>query len=526
MGERRTQGGLVFGALLLPCLLASTANASTNRWGDVQLTPTADDGLAVVGASFEGRQVLGPVAVPFFTVDGVRHELTDATRVAGPTSTRGEGLLQVSATYRVPTSRGDVSVTVYHAFSDADAQWADLGRFGSWVEFSGPEADYAFYWRIDPDLDGAGNDRLQVFSPDEHGAPAFRTPATESTVDLRETSTWLGRVQLKMIDGPSYADLTSLFLESSDRDARVYAVRSGAGENEALPSSLVNGQTLQQVLGHGAGVPGAGEDMVLWYESRATGSMGFLGPQFLTAVGSRKGFLEIDKMKRTEFPPNSANIDGGIATIPSAFATGDFNMTDVIKDAEVAFDVRSSYAELDAMLNAGKSFNAQESPTNWYVYHVVAWNMAPPLGFAVLGVMFDDPGIADTNGKYREGSASFWNPLTKNYTCEAAPPNDCNTALLWTIAHETGHAFNLHHEDWEFAGDPASDFFENSAIMGYSYDIGTLHWSFGPDNGVPHLKDHPDDYVRPGFGVPFIKDPPIPSPYNMCEGHEAGHDPT
>lgn len=531
MGVPTSRPKIAWGALLLPCLLATTAQATTaqantDRWSGVQVTPTADDGLAVIGATFDGVEVLGPMAVPYFTLNGARYELQDAMRVAGPTATRGPGVYQVSATYRVPTAQGDVDVVVSHNFTDSDAQWADLGQVGSWVDFSGPEGEYTFYWRVDVDAAGAGNDRVQVFDQQRQGRTLFRTPGEEVAVDLGGTSSWLDRIQLKVMDGPSYAELTSLYLASTDAEARVYAVRSAPGEGEAFPQSLVNGQRLQQLVSDGnLDLPGAGEDVVLWYSSTARGHSGFLGPQFLvSAAAARAGFLEIDVMRFQQGPPATAVIDGGNQTIASAFATGSVNLSRV-DDETLAYDSRSSYAEIQTILNEGKSFSSQESPTNWYVHHAVVNQLQGILGFAVLGVMHDVTGY-DTNGIFREGSTSFFKPLSKNYPCDAAAPNDCGTALLWTVAHETGHAFNLHHEDWDFATDPASDFFENSAIMGYSYDIGTLHWSFGPDNGNLHLANHPDEYVRPGYGVDFIATVPIPYPYNTWGNHADHHDPT
>lgn len=513
-------------ALLLPALLAPTAEgASTDRWSDVQFMPTADDGLAVIGASFDGRQVTGPISMPYFTLDGERFELSNDLRVSGPTLTPGQGELTATATYRVPTPRGDVELTLSYAFSDADAQWDDLGKMGSSVTYTGPEGDYAFAWRLDIDAEGAGNDRFQIYGEERQGRRQFHTPAKETSLEIAGADAWFGRIQAKVMDGHSYDTMTSVYLDSVDSDATLFALANGHGENEANPRALLSGQRLQDVNADAAGTPGLGSDLVLWYEARNSGASGSVGPQFLIAAPTaRQGFMEIDAMRFTQFPPANAPIGGGTATLPSAWATGGFNLTDVINDSTIGFDYKSDYGEIQGFLNDGKDYSSDEGPNNWYVHIAIVRQLSGPLGPAILGVMHDITGY-DTNGVFREGATVFYGPLTKNYSCDAVAPNDCQSALLWTTAHEAGHAFNLHHEDWEMPSDPASDFYENSVIMGYSYDIGTLHWDFGPDSGDVHLQSHPDEYVRPGYGVDFIATIPVPYPYNTVDGHEDGHDP-
>ena len=103
------------------------------------------------------------------------------------------------------------------------------------------------------------------------------------------------------------------------------------------------------------------------------------------------------------------------------------------------------------------------------------------------------------------------------------PPQDPEFYFLWTMTHETGHAYNQHHEDFWY--NDTSCFYENSAIMGYSYDANTLFWDFGPNSDASMRGGDPDEYVRPGHGVDFVNmtDIFIRYPYDTTITHRKGH---
>lgn len=508
--------------LLGAAFLAPPAHAATSRWHDVSYTPTLNDGLALTGASFEGQRILSSMAIPYFTFNGQRYELTDDLRVAGPTAAETDGTFSVLATYRVPLPGGDLELTVYHALIDEDLQYRDLGEISSWVKFNGPTGEYAFYWRIDPDLQGQAGDRAQVYTAS--GARGYyAAPARERAVDLGGVLEF-NRFQVRLSDGEDYAHQVQLRVSPpAEGNATVYLVRAHDGEWESNPARLVNGEPLQTVQqGELVNQPIEGSDLVMWYKATLNGAQGMTGPRmFADELTGRNSVVEIDRMQTSEYPPDTIVLQGKTQSMQSAFATGSITINKLYKDGVIPDKDRVSMGELDAIMESNISYQAtQDTPTQWYSY----FGMIKSLNIAgVLGIMYDVTGYSSDEA-YREGAFGLYDSIVDSLPLlEQAgyPPQDLGQYLLWTTSHETGHAYNQHHEDYYIVS--TSCFYNDSAIMGYSYDVENhLFWDFGPNSDYS-MASEPDDYVRPGHGVDFISSDASPYPYNTTKKHRNGH---
>jgi hypothetical protein len=511
--------------LALPLLGAAAsaplAEAATTRWHDVTWSVTHDDGLALTGAAFAGQKILGAMAVPYFELNGARYELTDARRIAGPTLGEADGALTVLATYRVPVRGGDVDVTVYHSVIDEDAQYRDLGEVSSRVTFRGPAGDYAFFWRIDPDLRGAAGDRVQVFT--EAGNRGYWAASEqEQVIDLGGRLEF-SRFKVRLNDGPDYAHQTQLRLAPpSQGTATAYVVRAKDGEWEANPVALVDRERVQTVqTGELVNQPIEGSDLALWYRAALRGSEGTLGPRMFAAeLAGRSAIVEIDRMESTQWPPATITLQGKTQSVATAFATGGITINKVVNDTVFPDKNKISQAELDAVMESNISLQAEmDTPTQWYSWFGVANTLNIP---GVLGIMEDIDGYSsDTD--YREGGFMLYDSIVSSLPLleEAGyPPQDLGQYMLWTLTHETGHAYNQHHEDYWITD--TSCFYNDSAIMGYSYDVvNHLFWDFGPNTDYSMTND-PDDYVRPGHGVDFIASSGA-YPYNTTKKHRKDH---
>lgn len=498
------------------------AEAAERRWDTVRFSPTLNDGLALTGASFEGHQVLSVVAVPFFELDGQRFELQDEQRVSGP-DVRTTGDEQViSAAYRVPTPNGSVEVTLSYRLEEQDARYQDLGVLKSTVEVRGPSADYRFYWRVDTDLLGAAGDRVQVFQ-DHKNRGYWRAPVTEQHVVLTGVGEF-DRYKLRLNDGPDHVNqLRAWVALPSQGEASAWLLRAQDGEFDQHPNRLLNQQVLQRVsTDELVAQPLEGSDQVLWYEAHFTGNSAVVGPELgVAAVNARMAVMEMDRMQSAAFPPASVTHRGEVETLQSAFATGGITISKIYYDGVVPDKSRVNMSELDAIMEANVTYQAsQDTPTQWFSWYGIAKTLDIP---GVLGVMYDVTGYSsDTD--YREGAFGLYDSIVDTIPAledAGYPPQTVEEYMLWTASHESGHAYNQHHEDFYY--DDTSCFYENTAIMGYSYDCAnTLFWDFGP-NSNNAMANEAEEYVRPGHGVDFISSRPGPYPYNTTRAHRNGH---
>ncbi len=168
----------------------------------------------------------------------------------------------------------------------------------------------------------------------------------------------------------------------------------------------------------------------------------------------RKVTLEIDMMQGTAFPPTAntctdphpADLTCEDMTLQKAYQRAGIDMT-VIED-DVLTDSDSSdagtdwdWAELHDLME--DEFNSFSNSLQWNVYGVVVpWFE----DHGVYGIMFDWAGGQPGDTYFRQGAA-----MAHTATLGRVSGTLYNTAakqdrlLLWTFAHEIGHAFNLPH---------------------------------------------------------------------------------
>jgi len=253
------------------------------------------------------------------------------------------------------------------------------------------------------------------------------------------------------------------------------------------------------------------------------GSAGELGPDLYAAtLAGRQAVIEIDRMPTTEQPIQSMTHNGELVSVESAFAKAGITINEIFRDGLIPDSETLTIAELDAILESHSDYqDTEDTPTQWYSWFGIARNLQIP---GVLGIMYDYFEYSSDEA-YREGAYAFYQAIDETLPLlvdAGYPPQDPDLYLLWTTAHETGHAYNQHHEDWYM--NDTSCFYENSAIMGYSYDANTLYWDFGPNSSASMRGGDPEEYVRPGHGVDFIKTSGVGFyPYNTTRAHKDGH---
>lgn len=210
--------------------------------------------------------------------------------------------------------------------------------------------------------------------------------------------------------------------------------------------------------------------------------------------GPQAAFLEVDKMEGTEFPPDAVtdSSTGSGVTLPTLFAAGDLALDVRQDDSAIAPEATVTNQRLHELMTAHRNPAYAETPDKWSTYLIVAKKYGPDPN--VLGIIFDYGG-ADLDNLPREGVAVFYDAHTDSWSGQRLQDE-----LFLTSGHELGHAFNLHHTDWE-----GSTFHNSSTVMSYSLTPDVL-WRFS-DRSVDHLRrsgSHSDEYVKPrSGGKPF-----------------------
>ncbi|RME51364.1 MAG: hypothetical protein D6795_08400 [Deltaproteobacteria bacterium] len=486
---------LVFG-------LASQVFAATVRWSDLSLS--SEGGIVSVRADYDGKEWIASASLPYFLKDGVRYTLDETHRITPFTRADGEGFTRFAATYRVPVEDGEVRATLSWNFFDVATHDENMGRFSAWVEFTGPEGDYDFFWRIDPDLAGAENDRLEVLRT-RSGETRFETLARETVWGLGGKR-YLDRYQARIVNGRNTMhNLTQFYVSAAQSDhARLYVAAYRPGETMERPPVSSRAEKIAEVTREG--YPIGGSDIVLWYETRLQGTTGTLsGPDmYALSVSAVSATIEHDRMNTTDWVPDSAEVQGEMQSVASAFASIGVNVN-LRRSDTIPRDSVSTNAELHSYMVSHKSYENQDSPSNWYSYLLMAVNSTVP---GTLGIMFDD-GSTDTDGKPRQGCAIF-------YAAHNTMPNPDAERML-SAAHEQGHCYNQHHEDYCPYKRARASFKSYSAIMGYSF-TNTVRWQFGW-NTIQSVDNDPVDYIRPGHGKSFTTG----GSYNMTSSHARGH---
>lgn len=209
--------------------------------------------------------------------------------------------------------------------------------------------------------------------------------------------------------------------------------------------------------------------------------------------------LEFDRMIDTAYPATQT-VGGVPVTLRSIYSDAGKTLivnydTDDIQPLSLFEPNRPPYirspqmcitnAELDAVMAANRS-SSTEPTTRWplrgatyHLYGVVVGHFGSnsttnACDLTLLGRMWRTTD--------RSGFAMFYrNPIV----------SADNRRYLRSVAHEIGHAFNLHHQD----GDGATTIMNQTGVVGSNYT-----YTFSAQSQT-HLDDHPDECKYPGVGV-------------------------
>lgn len=491
-----TLAGFLAVAALLP---TPEADAAARRWSEPTVTPTLNDGLELRGVQLRGQSLIHAISTPYFLLNGQRYELKEAQRVSEIERLSAVGFTQLLTTYEVPVREGLVKATLTYTLLDERVAGLEPSQLSSWIQFEGPKGDYRFFWRMDVDPGQRVGNLAELLGP----SPRPELQTQEAMLSLASGS-------VRVRDGKAADEQTQLeLLPHAEDNARAYLVQFRGGEVEALPETLVNGESLTGLKDGG--------DLVLWYETQLRNvSGGLTGPDMSAIAATRvNAIIEQDKMTGAEFVPASVNVFNEDRSVQGAFGDAGIRIVDFKNDdSALANDTSSTNSELHSLMVANTDFDSQDSATQWYSW--VGTVLQSSSGSSVLGIMFDD-GATNTDGKPRQGCAVFYNPHKNG----SWPSGDTYLAeLLLTLTHETGHVYNQHHEDFCAGRFSFSTFRSNSAIMGYAF-MDTSQWTFSPGT-ITTLSSEAEEYSRPGTGYAFTTS----GSYNMTSAHEAKHSST
>jgi hypothetical protein len=160
------------------------ASISQDGWS-LTYAATANDGLSLTSATFNGTKVFAKATLPFVDVlyesnTCCHDELGDAVRKSGPSLGTFSGGFQISSTYCFG------SCTPYDASNAFSYKYAERYFFystGQWLarlDVYGPGIQsthtYKAYWRVDYDITDAASDEFQSYT-----SGAWHTQATEGS---------------------------------------------------------------------------------------------------------------------------------------------------------------------------------------------------------------------------------------------------------------------------------------------------------------------------------------------------------
>jgi hypothetical protein len=229
--------------------------------------------------------------------------------------------------------------------------------------------------------------------------------------------------------------------------------------------------------------------MLLGLETSSPISLRNLASKCEQGNGHRTGFLEIDMMQGTVFPPSSLVFDNIERTLQDIYLQAGI-ILDVRLDENNIPDLAGtngtySDAELHSLMTSHRNSDFQETESKMSAYMVIVTNYDTA---GVLGVMFDS--------SKRLGCAVFHSHSLINSD---------DRAFLRTAAHEVGHEFNLHHEDGVSFNESGTTRYTimnqtgtiSNSPSGWPNGIGFV---FG-DNERRHLSTHIIKNVKPGGGA-------------------------
>ena len=199
--------------------------------------------------------------------------------------------------------------------------------------------------------------------------------------------------------------------------------------------------------------------------------------------------LEFDRMAGTAFP-NPETVGADTFDLPSIYEAGDIELTVSEDDTNIVPLVAGADfitdAEVDAAVLAFRDMPVGVTETDLWLgtnelYHV-------------YGIIVDydrelADGTQDTSTIARMYDPDLRSGFVSYYSHSYSQSNDTH---LRTTAHEVGHAFNLNHEDGDYA----------TTIMTRSSDLDWVNgWGYSfSAASLDHLQNHDPSAVWPGIG--------------------------
>jgi hypothetical protein len=223
----------------------------------------------------------------------------------------------------------------------------------------------------------------------------------------------------------------------------------------------------------------------------------------------RRCVVEIDKMKGTRFPPDSATFEGKTISLETIFG-----------NTGITLEIEKDEGEIEST----GAIAAPSTITQAELHNLISSHRKP---FKIIGdkmfgyLIIVSPKFVDEKGKvtdklgetinvkvgtgpFRQASVVFFNSGLGTGTDRHKPAaSEDDLSFLHTASHELGHQFNLHHQDFEHFFDGTRTRF---TIMLSSSDPNALlrlRWpnsesfSFGNHEQI-HLSTHPLKNVAPG----------------------------
>ena len=191
-------------------------------------------------------------------------------------------------------------------------------------------------------------------------------------------------------------------------------------------------------------------------------------------------------MSGTDFPPPTISDEGTLLSLEDIYSAAGLTIEVRQDDTDLTYDDPMSKAEIHALMEASRNPAYAESDTWWSAWVGIVSRLEGRPN--TVGTMFDF-GDPDLNNVPREGVALFYDTLSD----QTSSQDELQDGLFRTVAHELGHVFNLHHQDWEGTG-----FYSDATIMSYSW-TDSVRWHFSAAS-QEHLTNDPIAYVKPGMG--------------------------
>lgn len=225
--------------------------------------------------------------------------------------------------------------------------------------------------------------------------------------------------------------------------------------------------------------------------SRSPASVAILLALCLLGLACDQVELEFDKMTGTTFP-QPQTVGNTTVSLSSIYLNqGLVNL--IVDEDDTSIAPLGGEGITDAELDLFEwAFRDTPITPSWSTTYRLYGLVADYYHESADGTLMKMDGGVMWKTEFRSAFAIFY---------KAALIQDPEKYLL-AVAHEVGHAFNLHHED------------ANATTKTVMYspipNIGDANYEFSADS-IDHLLNHPEDCRRPGIGVFTVVHPSHPN---------------